>query len=122
MAPSIAVLGAGNAGCSLAGEMALLGFDVSLSEIPQFKSNLEMPMKKGGVEVTGELRNGFGRLEKITYDIEDAINGRELVFVTSSAFGHEAFTRACAPHLRDGQVLIYISYFGDGKAAKILGR
>jgi opine dehydrogenase len=99
--------------------MSLLGFDVSLSELPQFKENLDMPLKKGGIEVTGELRNGFARIPKITFDIEDAIRDRDLIFVTSSAFGHEAFTRACAPHLK-GQTLIYISYFGALRMAKLL--
>jgi hypothetical protein len=55
MANSIAVLGAGNSGCSLAGEMSLLGFDVSLSELPQFKENLDMPLKKGGIDLCYEF-------------------------------------------------------------------
>jgi len=119
---SIAVLGAGNAGCSLAGEMTLAGFDVSLAELPQFKSNLEMPMRKGGIEVTGELRNGFAKISKITFDIKEAIHGRELIFITTTAFGHDPFTRACAPHLQDGQALIYISYFGALRMAKLLSQ
>jgi opine dehydrogenase len=117
---SLAVLGAGNAGCSLAGEMTLLGHDVALAELPQFKRNLEMPLKKGGVEVTGELRTGFAKIRKITFDIKDAVKGRDLIFVTSPAFGHEAFTRACAPYLEKGQALVYISYFGALRMARLL--
>lgn len=117
---SIAVLGAGNSGCSLAAELTLLGVDVSLSELPEFKSSLEAPMKRGGIEVTGELKNGFAKIKKITLDIKDAIAGRDLIFVTSSAFGHEAFTRACAPHLKSGQALIYISNFGALKMGRLL--
>jgi opine dehydrogenase len=117
---SIAVLGAGNAGCSLAGEMTLLGFDVSLAELPEYKSNLEVPMKKGGIQVTGELKNGFAKVKKMTFDIKDAVQGRDLIFITSPAFGHEAFTRACAPHLKQGQALIYISYFGALRMRKLL--
>jgi len=117
---SLAVLGAGNAGCSLAGEMTLQGHDVALAELPQFKNNLEIPKKKGGIEVTGELKNGFAKIKKITFDIKDAIGGRDLIFVTSPAFGHEAFTRACAPHLEKGQALVYISYFGALRMARLL--
>jgi len=117
---SLAVLGAGNAGCSLAGELTLQGHDVALAELPQFKRNLEAPLKKGGIEVTGELKTGFAKIKKITFDIKDAIEGRNLIFVTSPAFGHEAFTRACATHLEDGQVLVYISYFGALRMAKLL--
>jgi opine dehydrogenase len=117
---SLAVLGAGNAGCSLAGEMTLQGHDVALAELPQFRSNLEMPMKKGGVEVTGELKTGFAKIKKITFNIKDALKGRDLIFVTSPAFGHEAFTRVCAPHLEKDQALVYISYFGALRMAKLL--
>lgn len=117
---SIAVLGAGNSGCSLAGEMTLLGVDVSLAELPEFKSSLEAPMKKGGIEVTGELKKGFAKIKKITLDIKSAIEGRDLIFITSSAFGHEPFTRACAPHLEKGQALIYISNYGSLRMARLL--
>jgi opine dehydrogenase len=117
---SLAVLGAGNAGCSLAGEMTLEGHDVSLAELPQFKTNLDVPMRKGGIEVTGELKTGFAKIKKMTMDIKDAIKDRELIFVTSPAFGHEAFTRACAPYLEKDQALIYISYFGALRMAKLL--
>ena len=75
---SLAVLGAGNAGCSLAGEMTLEGHDVSLAELPQFKTNLEVPVRKGGIEVAGELKTGFAKIKKMTMDIKDAIKGREL--------------------------------------------
>jgi opine dehydrogenase len=117
---SLAVLGAGNAGCSLAGEMTLEGHDVSLAELPQFKTNLEVPVRKGGIEVAGELKTGFAKIKKMTMDIKDAIKGRELIFITSPAFGHEAFTRACAPYLEKDQALIYISYFGALRMAKLL--
>lgn len=117
---SLAVLGAGNAGCSLAGEMTLQGHDVALAELPQFKSNLEVPMKKGGIEVTGELENGFAKIRKMTIDVKDAVKGCDLIFVTTPAFGHEAFTRACAPYLEKGQVLVYISYFGALRMVKLL--
>lgn len=117
---SIAVLAAGNAGCSLASNMTLEGFDVSLAELPAFKKNIEFPMKKGGIEVTGELNTGFAEINKITMDIPDAIQGKDLIFITSPAFGHEPFTRECIPALEDGQVLIYIAYYGALRMAKLL--
>ncbi|MGP8068582.1 MAG: NAD/NADP octopine/nopaline dehydrogenase family protein [Candidatus Bathyarchaeia archaeon] len=117
---SLAVLGAGNAGCSLAGEASLLGFDVSLAELPQFKANLEAPLKKGGIEVTGELQTGFAKIDQITLKIGEAIEGRNLIFITTPAFGHEPFTKACLPYLKDDQCLVYISYFAALRMAKLL--
>ena len=117
---SLAVLGAGNAGCSLAGEASLLGFDVSLAELPEFRANLEAPLKKGGIEVTGELHTGFAKIDQITLNIGEAIEGRDLIFVTTPAFGHEPFTKACLPYLKDDQCLVYISYFAALRMAKVL--
>ena len=117
---SIAVLGAGNSGCSLAGEMTLHDHDVALAELPTFKRNLELPLRRKGVEVTGELDTGFAKIKKITMDIGEAVKGRDLIFITSPAFGHEPFTRACAPYLEDGQGLVYISYFGALRMARLL--
>jgi len=117
---SLAVLGAGNAGCSLAGEASLLGFDVSLAELPEFRANLEAPLKKGGIEVTGELHTGFAKIDQITLNIGEAIEGRDLIFVTTPAFGHEPFTKACLPYLKDDQCLVYISYFAALRMAKLL--
>jgi len=117
---SLAILGAGNAGCSLAGELTLQGFDVSLAELPEFKKSIEVPLKKGGIQVEGELKTGFAKINKITLNIADAIRGRDIMFICSPAYGHEAFTRACAPHLEDGQSLVYISYFGALRMAKLL--
>jgi opine dehydrogenase len=117
---SLAVLGAGNAGCSLAGEASLLGFDVSLAEMPQFKANLEAPLKKGGIEVTGELHTGFAKIDQITFNIGEAIEGRDVIFITTPAFGHEPFTKACLPHLKDSQCIVYISYFAALRMAKLL--
>lgn len=116
---SLAILGAGNIGCAIAGNMTLEGFDVSLAELPQFKRNLKAIVKRGGIEVTGEANTGFAKIDEITTNIPDAIQGRDLIFITSTAFGHEPFTRECALNLEDGQALIYISYFGALRMIKL---
>jgi opine dehydrogenase len=117
---SLAVLGAGNIGLALSGNMALEGLDVSLAELPRFKDNLEYPKKHGGIQVSGEANTGFAKINKITTDIAEAIQGKDQIWVTSISFGHEEFTRLCAPHLEDGQTIVYISYFGALKMIKYL--
>ena len=72
------------------------------------------------MEVTGELDTGFAKVDKITLNVEEAIAGRDLIFITTPAFGHGPFTRACLPHLRDSQCLVYISYFAALRMAKLV--
>ncbi|MCD6360208.1 MAG: NAD/NADP octopine/nopaline dehydrogenase family protein [Armatimonadetes bacterium] len=118
--PKVAVLGSGNAGISMAGILALSGVDVSLAELPDFESSLEPIVSKGGINVKGEFGVGLAKPTVITTDMKEAIRGRKILLFCHPAYAHEPFTRACAPYLEDGQILVYISYFGAMRMAKLL--
>jgi opine dehydrogenase len=118
--PSVAVLGSGNVGVCLAGILSLSGVDVSLGELPTFEENISPIIEKGGIDVHGECGVGFARPAVVTIDIEEAIQGRRIIMFCMPAYGHQLFTRACAPYLVDGQLLIYISHFGSMRMARLL--
>ena len=118
--PTFAVLGAGNTGVSTAGVLALSGFHVNLCELPAFGRSVEAIRAKSGIDVEGEFGVGHARLNMITTDVKSAVEGVDVLLMSSPAYGHEAFTRACAPHLRDGQVAVCVSYFGALRMAKLL--
>jgi len=116
----VTVLGSGNTGVSMAGVLALSGIDVSLAELPDFESSLEPIVKSGGIDVKGEFGVGLAKPEVVTTDIKEAIRGRKVLLFCHPAYAHEPFTRACAPYLEDGQILVYISYFGAMRMARLL--
>ncbi|MGH9319998.1 MAG: NAD/NADP octopine/nopaline dehydrogenase family protein [Vicinamibacteria bacterium] len=120
MGQKVAVLGTGNAGASLAGVFSLAGVDVSLAELPEFEDSLRPMVEHGGVDVQGEYGVGLARPSLMTTELGEAIRGRKLLMFCHPAYAHEAFTRACAPFLEDGQVLVYISYFGAMRMARLL--
>jgi opine dehydrogenase len=99
----IAVLGAGNAGRALAGDLARMGASVILWN--RTPANVAEIAAVGGVELEGEV-TGFGRLFRVTSDLGEALSEADLVLVCVPAFGHKDVAAASAPHLRDGHMVV----------------
>lgn len=99
----IAVIGAGNGGQSIAGYLALLGYDTSLYDIDVKK--LDELKEKGGIQLTGRIE-GFGKIDCITNDIAEAMRGAEIVMVTTVANAHRTVAKSMAPYVEEGQIII----------------
>lgn len=99
----ISVIGAGNGGQSIAGYLALQGYETSLYDIDEEKMVCLKAL--GGVELTGRIE-GFGKIDCITTDIEEAVKGAEIIMVTTVANAHAAVAESIAPYVEDGQVVI----------------
>lgn len=105
-AKTICVIGAGNGGSAVAGDMTLAGHRCRLFEFPEYAANIEPIQAQGGIRVTGIARTGLARLELATTDLAEAVAGAELIMVTTVALAHERLGRELAPLLEDGQVII----------------
>jgi opine dehydrogenase len=101
--PRYCVLGAGHGGLAMAGHLALMGFEVNLYN--RTEERLWPVQQRGGIELTGEIE-GFGRVGRATSSIEEAIADVDILMVVVPATGHRFMAEVCAPHLRDGQVVI----------------
>ena len=99
----IAIIGAGNGGQAIAGYLSTQGYDVALYDIVEDKINELKQL--GGIHLEGRL-NGFGRLSCITTDIAEAVQGAEIVMVTTIANAHKAVAQSIAPYVVDGQVIV----------------
>ncbi|MFH1022234.1 MAG: NAD/NADP octopine/nopaline dehydrogenase family protein [Planctomycetota bacterium] len=102
--PVYCVLGAGHGGLAMAGHLGLMGFRVRLFN--RKAERLEPVQDRGGVLIEGEEINGFGPVEKATGDAGEAIRDADILMVVVPASGHQFMAEACAPHLRDGQMVI----------------
>ena len=102
----ICVIGAGNGGSAMAGDMSLAGHGCRLFEFPEYGDNLRPIVDQGGIEVTGIARTGFARLELATFDLGRAVKGADLIMIATQALAHERVARELAPHLADGQVVV----------------
>jgi len=90
----ITVIGAGNGGLAIASYLALNGHKVNLYSI--FQEELEPIIKKGGIELEG-VEEGFAILNKVTDNIELAIDGADLIMIVTPANAHAKNSqRLCA--------------------------
>lgn len=101
---SIAVIGAGNGGCTAAADLANRGYEVRLySRSPERLRPID---EQGGIELTGVLGDTLARISVLTDDITEAVNGAELIMIVVPGPGHEFYARRLAPVLRDHQIIM----------------
>lgn len=97
------VIGGGNGGQALAGHLALQGCTVRLYDIIEEK--IEVINKQGGIFIDGVME-GFGQLEFATSNIKKAVEGADVLVITTPANAHKILAKECAPLLVDGQKII----------------
>lgn len=97
------VLGAGHGGLAMAGHLAIMGFRVNLYD--RKKSRIRPVQIRKGIKVKGEVE-GFGMIELITTNIEQAIETVDILMVVVQANGHCFIAQKCAPYLKENQIVI----------------
>jgi opine dehydrogenase len=100
------VIGAGNGGKAMAAHLALMGQDVTLYN--RSLIHVEVIAKRGGIDLESYQGgpHGFGPLTRVTDNIEEALEGAEVIMVVVPSSGHSDIARMVAPYLKDGQILI----------------
>jgi opine dehydrogenase len=106
MGRQIAVIGAGNGGTAIAGDLTLAGHGCRLFEFEDWVGNVTAVVEQGGIKVTGVARAGFAKVALATTDIRAALDGAELIMVATQAVTHARVARTIAPLVDDGQVVI----------------
>ncbi len=99
----VAVLGAGHGGLATAGHIALKGHPVNLFSF--YKRELDPVVEKGGIKVEGDVK-GFAKLNLVTQNLEEAINGVDLIMVIMPALAHRNVASLLAGCIQDDQVLL----------------
>ncbi|MBU0704882.1 MAG: NAD/NADP octopine/nopaline dehydrogenase family protein [Chloroflexi bacterium] len=99
------VIGAGHGGKAMAADLAVRGFTVKLYN--QTAEHISEIVLRGEIEL--ECEDGlhhFGRLAGATSDIAEALDDADVIMIVVPASGHRDVARSCAPHLRDGQIIV----------------
>jgi opine dehydrogenase len=109
----VAVLGAGSGGFMSAADFGLMGYEVAL--FSRSFDKIAGVKEKGGIEIldidsrpTGE----FGKVACATDDIAEAVKGAQVIVNPIPYFVCEEYARLVAPHLEDGQVVLYLGKGG----------
>ncbi|TVR10984.1 MAG: hypothetical protein EA385_02110 [Salinarimonadaceae bacterium] len=105
----ITVAGGGNSAQTMAADLALLGHDVTLFDLPEYASSIAAAMSSFTLEKYGSIDTrgptGLARLANVTTDLGEAIDGAEAIFIAVPAYAHPTFFEAIGPHLRPGQIV-----------------
>jgi opine dehydrogenase len=100
-----AVIGAGHGGKAMAADLAARGFPVNLyNRTPDHIT--EMVLRR---EIELEWEDGTVhdcRLDVVTSDISEALDGAEVILVVLPASAHRDIARLCATRLRSGQMVV----------------
>jgi opine dehydrogenase len=101
----ITVLGAGAGGTAVAFDCASHGHEVRLFDFAQFPDNIAAIASQGGIKAKGDIA-GFGDIAYAGHDIDDALQGAELIYIVGPAYSTEPFGEAVAGKLQKGQTVI----------------
>lgn len=101
-----AVIGAGHGGKAMAAHLALMGFKVTLYN--RTADHVTIIKKRGGIELESAEGgpHGFGKLDKVTSDMGEALKDAAIVMVVVPSSAHADVAQKIAPFLKDGQVVI----------------
>jgi len=103
---TLCIIGAGNGGTAIAGDMALAGHDCRLFEFPEYSQNIDPVIANGGIEVTGIARTGFAKIPLATTNLAAAVKGADVIMVATQALTHERVALEIACHLKENQAII----------------
>lgn len=101
--PRFCVLGAGHGGMAMAAHLSILGFTVNLYN--RTEARIVPVQQREGISLSGEIE-GFGHIRKATSDIAEALEDADVLMIVVPATGHRFMAEVCAPHLRDGHVIV----------------
>jgi opine dehydrogenase len=109
----IAVLGGGAGGHAAAADCALAGHAVTWAELPERAEALAPVRATCTIQVLGRGSEPLrATLEHVTTDVAEAVSHANLFLVVAAPSGQEAMCAACAPHLRDGQTVVFFGGVG----------
>jgi len=125
----VAILGGGACAQTFAAEFTLAGHKVRLYELPELaRETLAEVLKTHEIELGGIQTNfkwfrraGIARVDVVTTEIAEALEGAGLVIVAIPAKGHQPFFEKMIPCLEDGQVIsIFPDNFGSLMLRKMM--
>ncbi|WP_046866672.1 NAD/NADP-dependent octopine/nopaline dehydrogenase family protein [Microvirga massiliensis] len=118
---SSAVLGAGNGGLALAGDLALQGHDVRLYEHPDFSfsiSELQRTPRLTLVDAQGREQTAI--LRKVGDDLDEALEGANLIHLVVPVSAQEVYFRMLLPRLGpDCTIVLWAGRLGSLRFKKL---
>jgi opine dehydrogenase len=109
----VAVLGAGSGGFMCAADLGSMGYEVAL--FSREPGRVKGVKEKGEIEVLdidSKPTGMRGKVSLVTSDIHEAVKGAQVILNPIPYFACEEYARLVAPHLEEGQVVVYLGKGG----------
>ena len=105
---NICVLGAGNAGCATAADLAKKGFNVTLIKTSNSinNDNFDYLIKSKTIILKENGIDTQCQIDCVTHDISQ-ISNADIIFVYIQTIYHEELIERIIPQLRDGQIIVF---------------
>jgi opine dehydrogenase len=108
MKRTVAVLGGGNGGHTLAAELSLAGHEVRLFEMEKFNFAMKEVFETKRIRCLGDVLNGVAHIHLVTSDIDEALEDAEIILVAVPAFAHRDYAHLLADKARPGQLVVLL--------------
>ncbi|TYR78920.1 dehydrogenase [Priestia megaterium] len=120
MKRAVAVLGGGNGGHTLAADLSLAGHEVRLFEMEKFSHVMKDVFETKRIQCLGEVLNGTADIHMVTSDIDQALEGAEIILVAVPAFAHKDYANLLANKVNADQLVVLLpGTLGSLEFAKI---
>lgn len=97
-----AIIGAGNGGQAIGGYIARLGHSVKIYD--SFQESIDTINKFGGIKLTG-IYDTFCKIELASTNIEEVLEGADVIMVVNPSMYHREIGLKCAPYLKENQMV-----------------
>jgi opine dehydrogenase len=96
----------------MAADLILRGFKVT-ALYDRFEEALAPVRERGGIELVGDVMQGFAPVELVTNHLEEAVAGADVLMVVVPSFAHKWVAEQVAPFIRrDHVILLHPGYLG----------
>lgn len=108
MGKTIAILGGGNGAHAAAGDLSLKGFKVRMYEDPSFKDNMKTVFENKEIKMNGACGDGIAKLDLVTTDLGEAIEGVDTILLAVPAFAHMDYAKKLVDYIKPGQTIFIL--------------
>lgn len=108
MKRTVAVLGGGNGGHALAADLTLAGHEVRLFEMEGFSHRMQSVFDTKKIECVGPVLSGTATIHAVTSNIDEAIQGAEIILIATPAFAHNSYANLLADKINSDQLVVLL--------------
>lgn len=113
MKNNFVIIGAGNGGQSLAGDMSLRGVEVQAIYDKNEKAIIPIA-ENGGIKMSGPVVEGFGKVKAATANLEETMNAGDVFLVAITSNFHRTLAQEMAPYIKPHHTVVLLpGYVGS---------